>query len=154
MGREWAHEIAVALRITGAQMSTTAAELISPGARFAECVPFFSIPRLLLGSAVPTDGRMPVDRYLRGVRAEAADAPLVYLPHRRETESVLTRVRATAGLPIFDSGLSVELLLDGAQEPLELITPPASYVLTDDQERRIGSFTTLERAIEGPYDFV
>ena len=56
MGREWAHEIVVVLRITGAQISTTAAELISRGARSAECVPFFSIPWQLLGSAL-ADGR-------------------------------------------------------------------------------------------------
>ena len=60
------------------------------------------------------------------MRAEVADAPLVHLPHRRETEAVLTRVRATAGLQIFGSGLTVEPLLAGAQEPLEGTTLPTS----------------------------
>jgi hypothetical protein len=255
---EWAetqpHKIVVALRVTSPQMSTTAAELISRGARFAECVPFFGIPwqllsrhrnwaigdafsgqfrltsavlrarsltllddgsqataivdtlvgrtsfarphrresavldtlgilardrmlslaarglleiatafefgevrtsllsdqripvtshrfdwvrrtartisvpgnRVLLGSALPTDGRMPVDRYLRWVRSEAADSPLVYLPHRREAAAVLAAVVATDGVRIFDSGLPVELVLAGAQEPLEVITLPTS----------------------------
>lgn len=31
---------------------------------------------------------------------------------------------------------------------------PAGYVLTDDQSQRIGSFPTLERALDGLYDFV
>ncbi len=103
-----------------------AAEIIFRGARFAECVPFFNIPWRLLGSAAPADGRIPVDRYLRWVRTEAADAPLVHLAHQRETEAVLTRVRTTAGLQIRDSGLPVELILADAQEPLEGITPPTS----------------------------
>ena len=255
---EWAdaqpHKIVVALRITSAQMSTTAAELLSRGARFAECVPFFGIPwrllyrhrnwavgdafsgqfrlasavlpprsltllddgsgamalvdalvgrtsyarphqresvalgtlgilarermlalaardrleistafefgtvrtsllsdqsipvtshrfdwlrrtarpirvpgnRVLLGSALPTDGRMSVDRYLHWIQAEAAAAPVIYLPHRRETETILARIGAIAGLQIFDCGLPVELVLAGAQEPLEVITLPTS----------------------------
>lgn len=255
---EWAetqrHKIVVALRITSSQMSTTAAELLSRGARFAECAPYFSIPwqllsrhrdwavgdafsgqfrlasavraprsvtllddgsqataivdalvrrtsytrpgqresallgslgilarelmlslaarnrldittafefgdvrtallsdqripvtshrfewvrrtarpiavpgnRVLLGSALPTDGRMPADRYLRWVRSEAADAPLVYLPHRREAAAVLARVASIPGVRIFDSGLPVELVLAGAREALEVITLPTS----------------------------
>jgi hypothetical protein len=31
---------------------------------------------------------------------------------------------------------------------------PAGYVLSDDQGRRIGNFTTLERSVEGLYEFV
>jgi hypothetical protein len=31
---------------------------------------------------------------------------------------------------------------------------PAGYVLSDDQGHRIGNFTSLERAIDGLYDFV
>jgi hypothetical protein len=255
---EWAetqrHKIVVALRITSSQMSTTAAELLSRGARFAECAPYFGIPwqllsrhrdwavgdafsgqfrlasavraprsvtllddgsqataivdalvrrtsytrpgqresallgslgilarermlslaarnrldittafefgdvrtallsdqripvtshrfewvrrtarpiavpgnRVLLGSALPTDGRMPADRYLRWVRSEAADAPLVYLPHRREAAAVLARVASIPGVRIFDSGLPVELVLAGAREALEVITLPTS----------------------------
>ncbi|MFM9918635.1 hypothetical protein [Lacisediminihabitans sp. H27-G8] len=93
--------------------------------------------RVLLGSALPTDGRMPVDRYLRWVRSEAADAPLIYLPHRRETAAVREAVAAIAGVRIFDSGLPVELVLAGAQEPLEVITLPTS------------ARTTLTHILEG-----
>ncbi|MES2092422.1 MAG: hypothetical protein V4531_01245 [Actinomycetota bacterium] len=87
--------------------------------------------RVLLGSALPTDGRMPLDRYLRWVRAEAADsplvsAPLVYLPHRRESDALVSEVASITGVRVFDSGLPVELVLAGAQAPLEVITLPTS----------------------------
>lgn len=58
--------------------------------------------RVLLVSALSTDGRMSVDRYLRWMRSEAAQSPVIYLPNRRE------------------------LVLAGAQEPLEVITLPTS----------------------------
>ncbi|MHC5795671.1 hypothetical protein ACVXZ4_05875 [Lacisediminihabitans sp. FW035] len=87
-----------------------------------------SVPgnRVLLGSALPTDGRIPLDRYLRWVRAEAADSPVIYLPHRRESASVVAEAASIPGVRVFDSGLPVELVLAGAREPLEVITLPTS----------------------------
>jgi len=82
--------------------------------------------RVLLGSSLPTDGRMPVDRYLNWVRSEAKDAPVIYLPHRREAATVVARAAALPGVRVFESGLPVELVLAGAQEPLEVITLPTS----------------------------
>ena len=35
-----------------------------------------------------------------------------------------------------------------------IVRTPAGYLLTDDQDRRIGSFRTLEHAIEALYEFV
>jgi hypothetical protein len=82
--------------------------------------------RVLLGSALPTDGRLSIDRYLRWISAEAADGPLVYLPHRRESAAVRESVAGINGVRLIDTGLPVELVLAGAQEPLEVITLPSS----------------------------
>lgn len=82
--------------------------------------------RVLLGSALPVDGRLPGDAYLRWVATEASVAPLVYLPHRRETVRQLADVAALPGVTIYEPGLPVELVLAGAGEPLEIITLPTS----------------------------
>ena len=82
--------------------------------------------RVLVGSALPTDGRMPVPDYLAWVAAEARAGGLVYLPHRRETAAVLAAVRTTPGVRVVETGLPLELVLAGAREPLEVITLPTS----------------------------
>jgi hypothetical protein len=82
--------------------------------------------RVLLGSALPADGRIPVDHYLRWVAAEARDGRLAYLPHRRETRRVLDAVAALPGVRLYETGLPVELVLAGAREPLEVLTLPTS----------------------------
>lgn len=86
--------------------------------------------RVLLGSALPVDGRMPVDRYLRWVAAEARDGLLTYLPHRRERPEMLTAVAALPGVRLHQTGLPVELVLAGAREPLEVLTLPTSAQTT------------------------
>lgn len=86
--------------------------------------------RVLLGSALPVDGRLPTDRYLGWVAQEAQQGPLAYLPHRREHPEMLTAVAAITGVRVYDSGLPVELVLAGAQEPLEVFTLPTSAQTT------------------------
>jgi len=88
------------------------------------------VNRVLLGSALPTDGRMPVADYLSWVASEARNGRLAYLPHRRETAAVLAAVSELPGVRIFDTGLPVELVLAGAREPLEVLTLPTSAQTT------------------------
>ena len=59
--------------------------------------------RVLLGSARPVDGRMPLPDYLAWVRAEAALAPVTYLPHRRETPEQMAAVAAIPGVVILQA---------------------------------------------------
>ncbi len=82
--------------------------------------------RLLIGSALPTDGRVPVAGYLAWVAEEAAKAPLTYLPHRRETPEVLSAVAGIPGVRIHRTGLPIELVLAGAEQPLEVLSLPTS----------------------------
>ena len=83
--------------------------------------------RVLLGSARPVDGRMPLEEYLEWVRLESARAPVTYLPHRREPDSQLAAVGAIAGIHVERQSLPVEMLLAGAIERLDSAlrsTPP------------------------------
>ena len=86
--------------------------------------------RVLLGSARPVDERMPLHEYLDWVRAEAAQAPVTYLPHRREPGSQLSAVAAIPGVVMTRQNLPVELALAGASERLEVITLPSSTTTT------------------------
>lgn len=86
--------------------------------------------RVMLGSARPVDGRMPLPEYLDWVRREASRAPLTYLPHRREPEGQLAAVTAIPGVRLDRQSLPVEMLLAGAIERLEIVTLPSSTTTT------------------------
>lgn len=86
--------------------------------------------RILLGSARPIDGRMPLAEYLDWVRLEAARAPVTYLPHRRETEAQLDAIAAIPGVSIDRQSLPVEMVLSGAIERLDIVTLPSSTTTT------------------------
>ena len=86
--------------------------------------------RVLLGSARPVDGRMPIADYLDWVRMEAASAPVTYLPHRREPAAQVAAVAAVPGVHISKQALPAELVLAGATERLEIITLPSSTTTT------------------------
>jgi hypothetical protein len=86
--------------------------------------------RVLLGSARPTDGLIPLPEYLAWVAAEARAGELAYLPHRRETATTLDAVAEFPGVVVFESGLPVELVLAGGREPLEVLTLPTSATTT------------------------
>jgi len=86
--------------------------------------------RVLLGSARPADGLIPLDEYLAWVAAEARAGELAYLPHRRETAATLDAVAEFPGVQVFETGLPIELVLAGAREPLEVLTLPTSATTT------------------------
>lgn len=86
--------------------------------------------RVLLGSARPVDGRMPMGEYLDWVRREASLAPVTYLPHRRETSAQVGLVSAVPGVHVWTQSLPAELILAGATEPIEILTLPSSTTTT------------------------
>lgn len=86
--------------------------------------------RVLLGSARPVDGRMPLSDYVAWVEREASIAPVTYMPHRRETAAQRMAITTIAGVTIMTQALPVELLLAGATEPLEILTLPSSTTTT------------------------
>ncbi|MEZ3161366.1 hypothetical protein AB1K54_12620 [Microbacterium sp. BWT-B31] len=86
--------------------------------------------RVILGSALPVDGRMPLAEFVAWVGAVAQAAPTTYLPHRRETAAQLARIAAVPGVTVHDTGLPVELLLAGTPEPLEVFTLRSSTTTT------------------------
>jgi len=85
--------------------------------------------RVVLGSALPVDGRMMLIDYLRWVH-DAAAGGAVYLPHRRETTEQLDAVATVPELRIHRTGLPVELVLAGVRQPLEVHTLPSSTTTT------------------------
>jgi hypothetical protein len=86
--------------------------------------------RVLLGSARPVDGLIPIDAYLAWVAAEATAGDLAYLPHRRETAEMLEAVGEFPGVQVFDTGLPIELVLAGTREPLQVLTLQSSATTT------------------------
>ncbi|WP_229383867.1 hypothetical protein [Microbacterium allomyrinae] len=85
--------------------------------------------RIVLGSALPVDGRMLLVDYVRWVRDAAAEGA-VYLPHRRETQEQLDAVATVSGMAIRETRLPVELVLAGATEPLDIRTLASSTTTT------------------------
>lgn len=85
--------------------------------------------RIVLGSALPVDGRMALADYVRWARDAAADGA-VYLPHRRETAEQLAAIGAVTTLRVHPTGMPVELVLAGASQPLEVHTLPSSTTTT------------------------
>jgi hypothetical protein len=69
--------------------------------------------RVLLGSALPVDGRMRARDYLAWVRRTASEGDVAYLPHRREPAEQLEAVRAVAGVHVVAASVPVELALAG-----------------------------------------
>jgi len=86
--------------------------------------------RLVLGTARVVDGLLSPARHFDWVRELAREAPLGYLPHRRESSELLAAVATVPGITVVRTGLPVELALAGAVEPLELHALPSSATTT------------------------
>jgi hypothetical protein len=86
--------------------------------------------RVLLGSALPTDGHVPEADYLHWVEAQATAGPVVYLPHRRERREVLDAVKRMPRVHLLETGLPVELVLAGIRRPIELVSLQTSASTT------------------------
>jgi hypothetical protein len=86
--------------------------------------------RVLLGSARPVDGFIPLSEYLAWVAIEARKGDLAYLPHRREAAATLTAVAQLPGVQVFETGLPIELVLAGTPAPLEVLSLPTSATTT------------------------
>ncbi|MDX2375230.1 hypothetical protein M4I32_00230 [Microbacterium sp. LRZ72] len=89
-----------------------------------------STSRVLLGSARPIDGRLDTDVYLDWVAAEAATAPVTYLPHRRESRAQLDAVSGIPGVLLAETHLPTELVLAGVRRPLDVLTLASSTTTT------------------------
>lgn len=85
--------------------------------------------RIVLGSALPVDGRMSLLDYVMWVRDAAADGA-AYLPHRRETAEQLDAVAALRHVRVHRTGLPVELVLAGTTQSLDVHTLASSTTTT------------------------
>jgi hypothetical protein len=94
-------------------------------------------PRVVLGSANVTDGLLDESDYLGWLSSVAAEAPVSYLPHRREARTAVARVGRLPGVSVVDCGMPAELALAGSTMPLEIVS------------MRSSASTTLRRVLEG-----
>ena len=85
--------------------------------------------RIVLGSALPADGRIVLADYVQWATDASADGA-AYLPHRRETSEQLDAIAAVPTLRVHHTGLPVELVLAGARRALEVHTLPSSTTTT------------------------
>lgn len=83
-------------------------------------------PTVVVGSAMPADGLVAADSYVSWVRGLAADGPLRYFPHRRQTEQVLTELRQIPGVVVDAPGAPVELRLRGLSAGQRVVSLPST----------------------------
>lgn len=86
--------------------------------------------RIILGSARPTDGRMPLSEYREWIGRVADRGPAVYVPHRRASTAQRAAVAAVPGIRIVEPALPIEVLLAGTTRALALFTLPSSTTTT------------------------
>ncbi|MET2012814.1 hypothetical protein ABXJ56_14825 [Microbacterium chocolatum] len=86
--------------------------------------------RIILGSARPTDGRMPLPEYREWIGRIAGRGPAVYLPHRRASAAQRAAVAGIDGILVREPALPIEVLLVGTTRPLTLFTLPSSTTTT------------------------
>ncbi len=94
-------------------------------------------PRVVLGSARVVDGLLDPSAYLGWLHDVAADAPVSYLPHRREDRRSLAGLAAVPGVTVVDTGMPAELALAGTTQPLDIVL------------LRSSAATTLHTVLEG-----
>ncbi|PZQ91941.1 MAG: hypothetical protein DI534_03070 [Leifsonia xyli] len=92
--------------------------------------PALPVNRIALGNARVVDGLLDAASHLGWLRELAEEAPLSYLPHRRETDAQLRAVASLPGVTVVRTGLPIELVLAGTRHPLELHALPTSAITT------------------------
>lgn len=83
-------------------------------------------PTVVLGSGLVGDGLIEPDPYLGWVLSHAAHGPLLYVPHRREEDSVLRVLSRTPGVTMADPGDALELRLSGMKAGQRVLTLPST----------------------------
>jgi hypothetical protein len=83
-------------------------------------------PTVVVGSAMPADGFVAADAYVGWIRGLAADGPLRYFPHRRQTDAVLAELRQIPGVVVDAPGAPVELRLRGLSAGQRVVSLPST----------------------------
>lgn len=104
----------------------------------------------MLGTALITDNQIAEPAYLGWVARVAAEAPVTYLPHRREPEATLAAISRLPGVQIRRTGLPVEFVLGASGEVDRVVTLPSSAVAT---LRSIVPRTTRIEPVAVPQDW-
>ncbi|GAB2467174.1 hypothetical protein GCM10027063_04660 [Promicromonospora xylanilytica] len=83
-------------------------------------------PTVVIGSALAADGLVDPGAYVSWVAGLAADGPVRYLPHRRQTPELLARLTAVRDLVVDTAQAPVELRLRGMATPQRVVSLPST----------------------------
>ncbi|MDO9063279.1 MAG: hypothetical protein Q7U41_01805 [Microbacterium sp.] len=87
-------------------------------------------PTVVLGSALVTDAQIGLADYTAWLTALARQAPIEYLPHRRESDEQLAAIGSIPGVRVARTDLPAELVLASASAVRRVLTFPSSAVAT------------------------
>lgn len=88
-----------------------------------------AVPRVVLGSALATDGLISHEQYEDWLRAKAGEG-IAYLPHRRESAAELARYASYEGLEVVRTGLPAEITLAACTALTEVSMLPSTAAVT------------------------
>ncbi|MDR4534933.1 hypothetical protein [Glutamicibacter sp. PS] len=88
----------------------------------------FAEPTLLIGSAMVADGLIHAEPYLAWVKSLAADGPLAYFPHRRETPQFLQLLDALENVHLKTHTVPIEMRLRDLRPGQEIRALPSTVI--------------------------
>ena len=88
----------------------------------------FTEPTLMIGSAMPADGLIHPEPYLQWVAQLAAEAPVAYFPHRRETGQLLQQIAAIPNVVLKEHTIPIEMRLRALRPGQEIRALPSTVI--------------------------
>ena len=86
-------------------------------------------PTVVVGTAMTADRLIDVSPYVEWIRSLAAEGPLRYLPHRRQTPEVLATLASIDGVTVDAPGAPVEIRLRGLQAGQRVLSLPSTSTI-------------------------
>ncbi len=88
----------------------------------------FTEPTLLIGSAMAADKIIHAEPYLQWIRSIAAEGPVAYFPHRRETEQILSELRQMPNVILKQHTIPIEMRLRDLRPGQEIRALPSTVI--------------------------
>lgn len=88
----------------------------------------FTEPTLLIGSAMAADGLIHEEPYLQWIKSIAADGPVAYFPHRRETAEFLEKISQIRNVVPKQHTVPIEMRLRVLRPGQEIRALPSTVI--------------------------
>ncbi len=88
----------------------------------------FTEPTLLIGSAMAADGLIHEEPYLEWIESVAADGPVAYFPHRRETPEFLQKIGQITNVVPKEHTVPIEMRLRALRPGQEIRALPSTVI--------------------------